>query len=86
MEKRTDKAIERALEAYPLKMDADILGSYDLNLTKRTIYQQGYEQAEKDLELTVDDIKTIDRLLSRCIDYSYPYQEVLKRFKERKEK
>lgn len=79
-----DKAAERALKAYPLKMDGDIFGSYDLNLTKRTIYQQGYEQAKKDLELTVDDIKTIDRLLSQCIDYSHPYQEVLKRFKDLK--
>ena len=35
-----DKSAERALKAYPLKMDGDILGSYDLNLTKRTIYQQ----------------------------------------------
>lgn len=43
-----------------------------------------YEQAEKDLELTVDDIKSIDRLLNQCVDYSNPYQEVLKRFKETK--
>ena len=34
----------------------------------------------KDLELTVDDIKNIDRLLNQCVDYSNPYQEVLKRF------
>jgi hypothetical protein len=45
-------------------------------------YEDGYHQAEKDLELTVDDIKNIDRLLNQCVDYSNPYQEVLKRFKE----
>jgi hypothetical protein len=45
---------------------------------------KGYHQAEKDLELTVDDIKSIDRLLNQCVDCSNPYQEVLKRFKETK--
>ena len=49
-------------------------------------YKEGYQQAEKDLELTSEDIKTIDKLLNQCVDYSNPYQEVLKRFKERKEK
>lgn len=49
-------------------------------------FLNGYHQAEKDLELTADDIKTIDKLLNQCVDYSNPYQEVLKRLKERKEK
>ena len=49
-------------------------------------YEEGYHQAEKDLELTWEDIKTIDKLLNQCVDYSNPYQEVLKRFKERKGK
>ena len=40
-------------------------------------------QAEKDLELRWEDIKTIDRLLRQCVDY-INYQEVLERFKERK--
>lgn len=57
-----DKSAERALKAYPLKMDADIFGSYDLNLTKRTIYQQGYEQAEKDKELTWKDLKLLQNI------------------------
>ena len=47
-------------------------------------YREGYRQAEKDLELTVDDIKNIDKLLNQCVDYSNPYQEVLKRFKKGK--
>jgi len=55
-------------------------------LAEKYAFIDGYEQAEKDLELTVDDIKNIDRLLNQCVDYSNPYQEVLKRFKERKEK
>ena len=45
-------------------------------------YAEGYHQAEKDLELTIEDIKTIDKLLNQCVDCSNPYQEVLKRFKE----
>lgn len=51
-------------------------------------YEDGYHQAEKDLELTVDDIMKIDALL---IDmWNRPsnedkYQEVLKRFKDFKD-
>jgi len=41
------RAEQRALEAYP----------YDY--PERTGFRQGYEQAEKDLALTVEDIKTI---------------------------
>jgi hypothetical protein len=78
------KAEERALEAFPLNIYGDSRGSYDLNVVKRIIYQQGYEQAEKDLELTWEDIKTIDKLLNKCVDYSNPYQKVLKLFKDLK--
>lgn len=49
--------------------------------SSKEAFMLGYHQAEKDLELTVDDIKNIDRLLNQCVDYSNPYQEVLKRFK-----
>ena len=45
-------------------------------------FRLGYHQAEKDFELTWEDIKTIDKLLNQCVDYSNPYQEVLKRFKD----
>ena len=84
-----NKSAERALKAYPMKTDAGIFGSYDLNLNKRTIYQQGYEQAEKDLELTWEDIKRIDGLCLRVnwecdLEEKEYYQEVLKRFKDSK--
>jgi hypothetical protein len=49
-------------------------------LAEKYAFIDGYEQAEKDLELTVDDIKRIDKLLNQCVDCSNPYQEVLKRF------
>ena len=43
------------------------------------------EPVSDDLELSWEDIKAIDKLLNQCVDYSNPYQEVLKRFKERKD-
>ena len=51
-------------------------------------YYEGYHKAEKDLELTVDDIMKLDALLIEM--WNKPsnedkYQEVLKRFKNFKE-
>ena len=71
------KAEDRALEAYPIESHE----MYDDLYRQRNAYIKGYHQAEKDLELTLEDIKTIDKLLNQCVDYSNPYQEVLKRFK-----
>jgi hypothetical protein len=84
------KAEERALEVFPLEIDGDSRGSYDLNVVKRIVYQQGYEQAEKDLELTVEDIvhiiETYNELeFSRefaTVTFNDTCKEVLKRFKE----
>lgn len=75
------KAEERALEKYPAHKSV-----FDKYEKQRYAFICGYMQAEKDLELTWEDIKTIDKLLNQCVDYSNPYQEVLKRFKERKGK
>ena len=50
-------------------------------------YGQGYKQAEKDLELTWEDIKVIEKLLGFDNIIESPkefYQEVLKRFKNLK--
>lgn len=84
-----NKAEDRALEAFPLKIDGDSRGSYDLNVVKRIIYQQGYEQAEKDLELTWEDVKEIcvqsvlvEIDLGRLVSDERHYTEVLKRFKD----
>jgi hypothetical protein len=85
-----NKAEDRALEKYPKKIE--LVGNqwdgapFDVNSESRAAYKQGYYQAEKDLELRWEDIKTIDKLLNQCVDYSNPYQEVLKRFKEMKER
>ena len=79
-------AEERALEAYP-PTSHYWNAEPDRNAEAREFYKQGYQQAEKDLELTVDDIMKIDALLIEMWNQSgNKYQEVLKRFKERKEK
>ena len=65
-----------------------------LGLDYNQIYdavKYGYHQAEKDLELTWKDMLRIDEIISEVYKCSYScitrdiYQEVLKRFKEKKE-
>lgn len=60
------KAEERALEAYPPKFTKQKRYSkrvqsekIDVHQSVRTIYIKGYHQAEKDLELTWEDIHKI---------------------------
>ena len=72
------KAEEFAYSKYPKNRKGVLC-----DLVRNSIIQ-GYHQAEKDNELTWEDIKTIDKLLNQCVDYSNPYQEVLKRFKAQK--
>jgi hypothetical protein len=87
------KAEERALEVYPIESHE----MYDDLYRQRNAYVKGYQQAEKDLELTWEDIQKIDVLIYAVLDeekykryYTQDrdgdfYEEVLKRFKERKE-
>ena len=55
-------------------------------------YEEGYHQAEKDLELSWEDIETIQEMANKyckhhsCEPRFFVYSEILKRFKERKEK
>ena len=56
-------------------------------------YIEGYEQAEKDNELTWKDLATIEKLAGDFFKQNHKpmsdeqfYKEILKRFKERKEK
>ena len=46
MSKRSEEA---SLKAYPKRREGDSRGSYDSSSLSRTIYKQGYEQAEKEL-------------------------------------
>ena len=99
------KAAERALEKYPLMADDDKEGLEALKYigmececasvfneaqeAKQAYFIEGYHQAEKDLELTWEDIKLIidivdsENLKPHLFD-EIDYQEVLKSFKERK--
>ena len=55
-------------------------------------YKEGYHQAEKDLKLTWEDIKLLDKIfmnekiMSGLILGEKEYEEILKRFKEEKKK
>ena len=91
------KAEEAALKVFPQKIEGDSRGSYDLNELNRQKFLLGYHQAEKDLELTWKDFKFIHEITfetNRNVARNYNgeisekefYQEVLKRFKEMKEK
>lgn len=91
------KAEERALENYPVEMVSGPIGyeepKFDLNAFGRHIFQEGYEQAEKDNKLTTKDLELLHTFLyavknnkqgvftfTRLSDEQY--NEVLRRFKE----
>jgi hypothetical protein len=86
------KAEDRALEAYPIVISqhSDNCKEYDSNESDRLTFIEGYHQAEKDLELTVEDIvyiiETYNELeFSRefaTVTFNDTCKEVLKRFKE----
>lgn len=93
------KARQKALEKFPI-LFGERMGYDKTNLQqeRRNAFEKGYHQAEKDLELTWEDIQKIDVLIYAVLDeekykryYTQDrdgdfYEEVLKRFKERKEK
>lgn len=97
------RAEEAALKAYPVQMTPlnyqDLIKQFggkteiDVNTYPRCLFQEGYEQAEKDLALTWEDMAKIDAIIldvnnefavdySKEIDRQKFYKEVLKRFKE----
>ena len=95
------KAEDRALKKYPIKIEW--VGNqwdgapFDVNSEKRFYYQQGYEQAEKDLALTWEDISTLKEILDSVEqefrkglhedkDYIGYCKEVLNRFNKLKER
>lgn len=100
------RAEEAALKAYPVKMTPlvyqyliDQFGGkteIDVNTYPRCLFQEGYEQAEKDLELTFEDMKMIDVVMHDvATEHTYGvirpstfkefYEEVLRRFNQYKE-
>lgn len=92
------RAEEAALEAYPIHKVGDSTlpyGEWDLNGVSRRGYQEGYEQAEKDLELTWEDVQLLDLYAMECqVEESKGrkfnssqefFEEVLRRFNKAKE-
>ena len=85
------RAEEAAMKAYPVVMEEHT--ERDLNKPRRLSYIKGYEQAEKDLALTWEDISEIAAWISVCFtnckegDTSKEiYEEALRRFNESKNK
>ena len=91
------KAEERAIEKYPVEMYEEVgWRCVDKNTYKRQYFIEGYHQAEKDLELSWEDMRElyiifaeVDTEIELCktdiksetIGY---YEEVLKRFNRNK--
>lgn len=82
------RAEERALEAYPNEHFVD----HTYAEMCRGFYEEGYEQAEKDLALTPEDIKLITKIHYEIvfkdttgIKVGDVASEVLARFKQYKE-
>ena len=89
--RKLSRAEEMALETYPRDEDREL--NYR-RANYRIAYERGYKQAEKDLALTWEDIKTIEQIIATSDWYDFEingkllsqefYEEVLKRFKETK--
>lgn len=87
------RAEERALEVYPRSEKYTFSQRLIIN-DQRDGFIQGYEQAEKDLALTWEDIKTIEQIIVTSDWYDFEingklwsqefYEEVLKRYLEAK--
>ena len=95
------RAEEAALKAYPKeerKVWSSAFGMFEFDKTapERIAYQKGYDQAEKDLALTWEDIKLICEIEDRYWNEEFDenskrttqeyYEEVLRRFNEQREK
>jgi len=84
------RAEQKALEAYPAER-----GHLHDRPFQRDGFVKGYEQAEKDLALTWEDIKTIEQIIATSDWYDFEingklwskefYEEVLNRFNKSKE-
>ena len=83
------KAEEFAIKKYPVSIE-DIHGhKVDVNLWQRKACVDGYRQAEKDNELTWEDISIIREILCGIVNYPLMTDkevctEVLNRFKKQR--
>ena len=88
------KAEEAALKAYPIQKPRSLFGfslEYSHILHRREAFAEGYEQAEKDLALTWQDMETIAKIIHNLVftitadePVENIYEEVLKRFSEKR--
>jgi len=94
MSKRAEQA---ALEAVPVEDDRSFFGfslESAYTIQRREGFQQCYEQAEKDLALTWEDVNLIDSILIDMQDEGVErygglrqyYEEALNRFNEQRKK
>ena len=84
-------AEQRAFERYPDYREMD--GEYVTQIHKRKVFAEGYHQAEKDNELTWKDMECIIKHYqdimaekSRVFVRVEDYKELLKRYKDYKER
>lgn len=86
------RAEQKAIERYPITAE-----NGERAFLARGFFVKGYEQAEKDLALTPEDIKRIVDLYDECLRLTFEegkpayesdefYEEVLRRFLEQREK
>ena len=90
------RALEAAWKVYPPETDFVEMNSLRFVKTdRRAAYIQGYEQAEKDIALNIDDLKLLHTLLyavknnkQGCFTFTRlsneQYEEVLRRFNEQR--
>lgn len=76
------KAKEKALEAYPKRIEGDSRGSYDLNLSKRIVYEQGYQRAETDLLWKLCEVRTLRLKYRHNEEALKAIEDVFKIFKD----
>jgi hypothetical protein len=87
MSRAEDLALE-ALDMYEPKGINEQVGLVYTKAAMLGMFKDGYHQAEKDLELTYDDICEIMEIREDVLEmdsYENLYEEILKRFKERKQ-
>lgn len=89
------KAEERANERYNITRGDDTEETSGIDMQRASNFIDGYHQAEEDLELTWEDMMAIDDFLDELLPPRRDsdelvlkgyYQEVLKRFKDFKER
>lgn len=90
------RAKEAALEARPVQLVRTNFDTheFDENIQAREVYIQGYERAEKDLALTLEQVVKLDNIIMNMVGEGYNdgyktrpfYEEVLKRFNEQRKK